>query len=228
MQCIRPRPNPTAPATVPQQRITQFYLFELFLGAQLARVSAFLLSAVGGTGWETRIAFSADGLVAVESLGEEGQRRVVDTTTEAEHQVQSRLLLDVVIAQRAAVFELFSSENQALLIRRDALLVLDLGFDIVDRVAGLHVERDGLARQALDENLHDGRTQANEQSTKSNRRFVRCLLLLLAACLPAERRRSFLVRRANARAFHAHKLKAQENAPAKIVSGKRFGTQVSN
>ena len=67
--------------------------------------------------------------------------------------MERRLLLDVVVAQRAAVLELFSGEDQPLLVRRDALLVLDFLFDVVDRVARLDVQRDGLARQRLDEDL---------------------------------------------------------------------------
>ncbi len=40
------------------------------------------------------------------------------------------------------------------MIGRDALLILDLGLDILDSVRRLHVERDGLARQRLYEDLH--------------------------------------------------------------------------
>jgi hypothetical protein len=54
--------------------------------------------------------------------------------------------LNVVIREGAAVFELLASEDQALLVRRDALLVLDLALDVVDSVRGLNLERDGLAR----------------------------------------------------------------------------------
>jgi hypothetical protein len=60
-------------------------------------------------------------------------------------------LLDVVVAEGAAVFELLAGENQALLVGRDAFLVLDLGLDIVDRVGGLDLKGDGLAREGLDE-----------------------------------------------------------------------------
>ncbi|OBQ34350.1 MAG: hypothetical protein AN484_26720, partial [Aphanizomenon flos-aquae WA102] len=73
---------------------------------------------------------------------------------QAQHQVQRGLLLDVVVRQRAAVFQLLAGEDQALLVRRDALLVLDLGLHRLDVVRGLHVQRDGLARQRLDEDLH--------------------------------------------------------------------------
>ena len=59
--------------------------------------------------------------------------------------------MDVVVAQCAAILELLAGEDEALLVGWDALLVLDLGFDVVDRVGRLHLEGDGLARQGLDE-----------------------------------------------------------------------------
>jgi hypothetical protein len=40
------------------------------------------------------------------------------------------------------------------LVRRDALLVLDLGLDVVDGIRRLNLEGDGLSGQSLDENLH--------------------------------------------------------------------------
>ena len=73
--------------------------------------------------------------------------------SEAQHQVQGRLLLDVVVAQRAAIFQLLAREDEALLVGRDALLVLDLLLHVVDRVARLHVERDGLAGEGFHEDL---------------------------------------------------------------------------
>ena len=65
--------------------------------------------------------------------------------------MQRRFLLDVVIAQGAAIFELFAGEDEALLIGGDAFFVLDLGFDVVDRVGGFDFEGDGFAREGLDE-----------------------------------------------------------------------------
>ena len=64
---------------------------------------------------------------------------------------------NVVVTQSAAVLELPAGEDEALHIRRNALLVLDLLLDSVDRVARPDVERDRLARQGLDENLHIGK-----------------------------------------------------------------------
>ena len=54
-------------------------------------------------------------------------------------------LLNVVVGERAAILELLPGENQALLVGRDALFVLDLGLDVVNRVRRLDLQRDGLA-----------------------------------------------------------------------------------
>jgi hypothetical protein len=59
------------------------------------------------------------------------------TTTEAENKVESRLLLNVVIGKSATVLKLLAGKDQALLVRRNAFLVLDLGLNIVDGVGGL-------------------------------------------------------------------------------------------
>jgi len=44
------------------------------------------------------------------------------------------LLLDIVVRQSSAVFELLTGEDKTLLIGRDALFVLDFGFDVVNSV----------------------------------------------------------------------------------------------
>ena len=68
--------------------------------------------------------------------------------------VKGRLLLDIVVGEGAAILELLAGEDQALLVGRDALLVLNLGLDVVDGVGGLDLEGNGFARQGLDEDLH--------------------------------------------------------------------------
>ena len=73
---------------------------------------------------------------------------------QTEHQVQGRLLLNVVVGQGAAVLQLLAGKDQALLVRRDALLVLDLLLDRLNGVGTIDVEGDGLARQGLDKDLH--------------------------------------------------------------------------
>lgn len=109
-------------------------------------MSAFLLTAVGGTRWETSVALSADSLFAVERLGKQSQRRIVDTSTKSQNQVKSGLLLDIVVAKSSAVLQLLSSENQSLLIRRDSFLILNFGLDIIDSVRWLNIQSDGFTR----------------------------------------------------------------------------------
>jgi hypothetical protein len=48
--------------------------------------------------------------------------------------VEGGLLLNVVIGQSTSILKLLAGEDQALLVRRDAFLVLDLALDVVDGV----------------------------------------------------------------------------------------------
>ena len=54
---------------------------------------------------------------------------------QAQNSVQRAPLLDVVVRERAAVLELLAREDEALLVRRDALLVLHLLLDVLDAVS---------------------------------------------------------------------------------------------
>lgn len=45
------------------------------------------------------------------------------------------LLLDIVIRESPAVFQLLAGEDETLLIRRNSFLILDLCLDVVDGVA---------------------------------------------------------------------------------------------
>ena len=62
--------------------------------------------------------------------------------------MECRLLLDIIIGQRSSIFELLAGEDQALLVWGNALLILDLGLDIVDSIRRLHLEGDSLAGEA--------------------------------------------------------------------------------
>jgi hypothetical protein len=55
------------------------------------------------------------------------------------------LLLDVVIRESTTVLKLLASEDQALLVRRNSLLILNLALDVVDGVGRLDLKSDGLA-----------------------------------------------------------------------------------
>jgi hypothetical protein len=115
---------------------------------------ALFLAAIGSPARQPRIALAAYLLVAPRLKGELSQARLHDTAPQAEHQVEGRFLLDIIVAEGAPVFELLAGENQALLVGRDTLLFLNLFFNCGDRVRGLDIEGYGLAGEGLDENLH--------------------------------------------------------------------------
>merc|ERR1711972_109648 len=79
---------------------------------------------------------------------------LLTATTQTEHQVKSRLLLNVVIGKGASILQLLAREDQALLVWRDPFFILDLCLDIVDGVRGLHLKSDGFPREGFNENLH--------------------------------------------------------------------------
>ena len=68
--------------------------------------------------------------------------------------MEGGLLLDVIVSEGAAILELFSSEDQSLLVWGDALLILDLSLDVVNGVRAFNLEGDGLAGEGLHEDLH--------------------------------------------------------------------------
>ncbi len=63
--------------------------------------------------------------------------------------MKSGLLLDVVVAEGAAILKLISSKDEALLVRGDSLLILDLSLDIINSVRGLNIKSNGFASEGL-------------------------------------------------------------------------------
>ena len=68
--------------------------------------------------------------------------------------MKGRFLLDVVVAQGSAIFQLFSGEDETLLVGWDALLVLNLGFNILNSIAGFDLEGNGFPSKGFHEDLH--------------------------------------------------------------------------
>lgn len=68
--------------------------------------------------------------------------------------MEGRLLLNIVVGQRATILELLAGEDETLLIRRNTLLILNLGLDSLNRITRLRIERDSLSSERLDEDLH--------------------------------------------------------------------------
>ena len=101
-----------------------------------------------------------DGL-ACESLDED-----LHSSTKTKDEMESALLLDVVIGKGSSVLKLLSGEDQALLIRGDTLLILDLGLDVVNGIRRLDLEGDSLSSQRLDEDLHTATKTEHEMESR--------------------------------------------------------------
>ena len=61
---------------------------------------------------------------------QEGAPLRLYSTAKTKDEVEGRLLLDVVVRKGATVLELLAGKDETLLIRRDALLVLNLGLNL--------------------------------------------------------------------------------------------------
>ena len=70
------------------------------------------------------VAFAANHLLAVILLRQHAERRLDNATAKAKHQMERRLLLDVVVGQSAAILQLLAGEDQTLLIGWNAFFVL--------------------------------------------------------------------------------------------------------
>jgi len=86
--------------------------------------------------------------------------------------------MDVAARQRAAVLEALALEGQALLAGRDALVVLQQGFDEADGIEGLCFQGDGPAGHGLHKELH--------AATAAPSQVERGLLLYVAKATSAD------------------------------------------
>jgi len=100
-----------------------------------------------------------DGVAGLDLEGDgfprEGFDEDLHSASQSQDEMKRRLLLDVVVGQRASVFQLFPGEDESLLIRGNAFFVLDLGLDVFDAVGRFDFEGNRLPRKSLHEDLHD-------------------------------------------------------------------------
>jgi len=89
-----------------------------------------------------------------DGFSSEGLDEDLHTSSESEDQVESGLLLDIVIWKSSSILKLFSGEDKSLLIWWDSFLILDFSFDILNGVSWLNIKGDGLTSEGLDEDLH--------------------------------------------------------------------------
>jgi hypothetical protein len=87
------------------------------------------------------------------------------SSSKSEDEMEGRFLLDVVVLEGSAIFELFSSEDESLLIWGNSFLILDLGLDGFDGIGLLNLEGDGLSGEGLDEDLHSSSKSKDEMES---------------------------------------------------------------
>jgi len=80
--------------------------------------------------------------------------------------MKSRLLLDIVIGKSAAIFQLLTSENQSLLVRRNTLFILNFLFHVLNGITGFDVKGDCFTSQGFNENLHSRTTSQTKDKMK--------------------------------------------------------------
>merc|ERR1712195_74890 len=108
--------------------------------------------------------FDGIGLLNLEGDGltGEGLDEDLHSSSKSEEEMEGRLLLDVVVLEGSAVFELLSGEDESLLIWGNSFLILDLGLHGFDGIGLLDFEGDGLSGEGLDEDLHSSSKSEDE------------------------------------------------------------------
>ena len=83
------------------------------------------LDIINGIGW---LNIQSDG------LSSECFHKDLHSSSETKNQMKSRLLLNIVVTQRAAIFQLLSSKDETLLVWWNTFLVLNLSLDVVNGI----------------------------------------------------------------------------------------------
>jgi len=105
---------------------------DLLFWSDITPVTALSLSAVGSLNWEFGVALSADHFLALVLSSESGKGWFnLDlshtTSSKSEDEMESGLLLDVIVGESSSVFELFTSEDKSLLIWGNTFFILNFG-----------------------------------------------------------------------------------------------------
>ena len=120
-------------------------------------MTASLLTAVVGTRGQTRVALTADHLLAVVLLGESSQGGLDHTTSHLEEHLKGGLSSNGVGTDGLRVLELLAGEHQALVLVVDVLLLLEHLLHVLHGLRGLDIKRDGIS-------LHRGENPIAPQS----------------------------------------------------------------
>merc|ERR1740139_605946 len=87
-------------------------------------------------------------------LSSQSFHKDLHASAKTKHQVKSGLFLDVVVRESTAILKLLPCKDKTLLVRRDAFLILDLSFHVVDGIRRFHIQRNGLSSQSFHKDLH--------------------------------------------------------------------------
>jgi len=87
-------------------------------------------------------------------LASQGLNEDLHSTSETKNQMESRLLLNVVVWESSAILKLLASKDETLLIWRNSFLILDLSFYILNSVWWFYFQGDGFTGQGLHKYLH--------------------------------------------------------------------------
>ena len=90
------------------------------------------LSAIDSLDWQSNVTLSANHFLTLELSSESGKiwlnfHLTHTTASQSEDEMESGLLLDVVIRESSSIFELLSGEDESLLIWWNTLFILNLG-----------------------------------------------------------------------------------------------------
>merc|ERR1719445_2360997 len=110
--------------------------------------------------------------------------------------MESRFLLDIIISKSSTIFQLLTSENQTLLVRRNTFLVLDLLLHIFNCVTRFNIQSNSFTSQSFDENLHS--TTTSKSKDKMESRFLLDIVISKSSSifqLLSSKNQTLLVRR---------------------------------
>ena len=114
-------------------------ILQLLFGAEVVGVTTFGFAAVGCTRMKAGVTFAANHFFTVVLHCQNAERWLNGTSSKPKYQVKCGFLLDIVIRKSAAIFQLFTGEDETLLIWWDTLFILNFGFHILNSIRSFHL-----------------------------------------------------------------------------------------
>lgn len=77
----------------------------------------------------------------------------MESTSQLQHKEKHGLSCDVIVAESPSFLKLLSIKDQALLVRRNVLFVLNLPLHILNSIVALYLNRNDLAKKSMDKDM---------------------------------------------------------------------------